>query len=436
MKIVFVLLDGLGDRAYHRFKDRTPLQAAMTPNLDRLATWGSNGLFHAGVPGQCYPSETAHYLLFGYSLETFPGRGLLEAVGERIPFDDEDVVALAHLCQVRRESDGLVLVEKRPPMPEAELAVLLGAIGEWQHGTYGFRLHPTHDHDALLIIKGQASPHMSDSDPMMPGQLMARICALENAPRPEAAARTAEALNAYLTFCHTTLVQHPVNGNREREDRAVANFLATQRSGRRIAQSSFEDQWGLRGRLIASGAVYGGLAHELGLAFTRVEDTDAPAQDLANRLRLALDDRSHDFVFVHTKVPDEAAHTGEPERKRDAIHALDAGLGPLVDVVESRRDDLLVAVTADHSTPSVSALIHSGEPVPVVVAGQNVRRDDVCAYDEISAARGCLGFLRGRELMFMLLNYADRSALVGHQLGGRVRPYVSRNYLAFGTDGE
>ena len=76
MKIVLVLLDGLGDRAYNVLGDRTPLQAAFKPNLDRIARLGSTGLFHAASPGQCLPSETAHYLIFGYEVEEFPGRGL------------------------------------------------------------------------------------------------------------------------------------------------------------------------------------------------------------------------------------------------------------------------------------------------------------------------------------------------------------------------
>jgi 2,3-bisphosphoglycerate-independent phosphoglycerate mutase len=259
---------------------------------------------------------------------------------------------------------------------------------------------------------------------------MARIWPLENSPEPKEAERTAKALNAYLTYCHITLENHPINRHRRGAGLETANFLATQRCGKRIPQIPFEEMWGMQGLLIASGAVYGGLAHELGMDFERVADTSDPGKDLAERLRLALDD-GHDFVHVHTKVPDEAAHTGDPKRKKEAFRMLDVGLGQLVDVVEAGRDDLVVAVTGDHSTPSITKLIHSGEPVPVTLVGRNVRRDDVHTYDEINAARGCLGSLRGRELMLMLLNYADRSALLGHHLDGRNRYYVPKDYPPF-----
>jgi len=129
-------------------------------------------------------------------------------------------------------------------------------------------------------------------------------------------------------------------------------------------------------------------------------------------------------------VPDEAAHTGDPKLKEVAISSLDRGLDELVQAVET-RNDLLVVVTADHSTPSMSPLIHSGEPVPVMLVGPTVRRDGVETFDEVSAAGGCLGLLRGGELMLTILNYADRSSLFSHRLGEKERSYISETYEPF-----
>jgi 2,3-bisphosphoglycerate-independent phosphoglycerate mutase len=430
MKIIFVLFDGLGDRSYQVLGHRTPLQAAATPNLDHLARLGSNGLLHAAVPGQCLPSENAHYLLFGYDLKHFPGRGLLEAVGEGVPFEDEDVLSLAHLCGVTWKKEGPILVDRRPPMAEEELKALFAAIEPYEAEGVGFKLHRTGQHDAILIMSGQVSPHVSDSDPMVPGWPMARIHPLFDSPESEDSQRTATALNAYLTYCHGILSRHRVNQECLPRNLVPANFLATQRCGRRICQEPFKDQWGLSGMFIASGAVYGGLAHELGLTFVKVRDTEDPGRDLRERIRLALDDDRHDFCHVHTKVPDDTAHKGGPEDKKAAIAALDEGLDELLGAIQ-KREDLLVALTADHSTPCISTLIHSGEPVPLAIMGPNVRRDDVVSFNEISAAKGCLGFLRGPELMLMLLNYADRSSFMSHQLGNRKRPYLPRNYEPF-----
>ncbi len=432
MKIILVLLDGLGDRSYASLNHQTPLQAAITPNLDRLAQMGSNGLFHASLPGECLPSETAHFLLFGYSMEEFPGRGLLEAVGEGVPFDDEDVLCLAHLSGVAWKEGVPILKCGRDDIAGGrdEIGELFSLLTPYEADGIGFNLHQTRGNDAIVVISGEVSPFISDSDPIIVGQPMARICPLRDNPEPERAERTAKALNAYLSHCHRVLDSHEINRQRSERNLASANFLATQRSGRRVAQEPFANKWGMTGMMIASGSVYAGIAHELGLTFSRVKDGEDPGKDLRERIRLALNDPTHEFIHVHTKVPDEAAHKGTPEDKAAAITALDQGLDEVVDAVE-KTDGLLVAVTGDHSTPSISSLIHSGEPVPVALACPNVRLDDVDTFDEMSVARGCLGFLRGKELLLTMLNYADRSCLVGHQLGDRIRPYIPKTYEPF-----
>jgi 2,3-bisphosphoglycerate-independent phosphoglycerate mutase len=182
--------------------------------------------------------------------------------------------------------------------------------------------------------------------------------------------------------------------------------------------------------VIASGSLYMGLAYELGFEPFRVKDSEHPGEDLKERIRIAVSDTSHDFIHVHTKAPDEAGHTKDPVRKKKVIELLDQGLDELVREVEE-RNDMLVVVTADHSTPSSSALIHSGEPVPVTLAGLNIRRDEVNAFDEISAASGCLGLLRGQELMLMILNYSDRSVLHGHLLGKKENLHFPDTYEPF-----
>jgi 2,3-bisphosphoglycerate-independent phosphoglycerate mutase len=269
-------------------------------------------------------------------------------------------------------------------------------------------------------MSGNASPHVSDCDPMIRGKAIARIRALDRNPEPGRAERTAAALNEYLTHCHRLLASKQIQ----------ANFLSTQRCGRRIYQEPFHQRWGLSGTILASESIYLGLAQELGMHCARVQNGDDPGEDLRERIRLALDDPDHDFIHVHTKAPDEAAHGGNPLHKQRVITSLDGGFDELIQSLES-RDDLLVAVTADHSTPTLSNLIHSGEPVPLVLTGPNVRVDHVTLFDEINAARGCLGLLRGKELMQMLLNYADRSSLKGHRLGNKERPYLPEDYEPF-----
>jgi 2,3-bisphosphoglycerate-independent phosphoglycerate mutase len=432
MKIILVLLDGLGDRSYGTLGDQTPLQAAHTPNLNRLAQMGSNGLLHAALTGQCLPSETAHYLLFGYDLDLFPGRGLLEAVGYDIPFQNKDVLSLAHLSGVTWQDGVPILFQSRADIKgdAGEIGQLYSDLSPYTSEGIQFNLHRTGPNDAILVITGLVSPHISDCDTMMIGRPLAAVMPMAGNPEPERAERTARALNRYLSYCHKVLADHEVNRDRLKKGLPAANFLAIQRAGRRIVQEPFYDKWGLKGMMIASGAIYLGLARELGLTAVRVADGKDPGEDLRERIHMALSDTVHDFIHVHTKAPDQAAHTKDPVHKRDVIDSLDRGLNELVAAIEE-RDDLLVVITADHSTPSSSSLIHSGEPVPVCMVGPDVRRDDVTAYDEINAAAGCLGLLRGEELMLMILNYVNRSTLMGHRLGAVERRYVPEGYRPF-----
>lgn len=425
MKVILVLLDGLGDRSYNVLNYRTPLEAADTPNLDRLAELGGNGLFHPSSPGLCFPSETAHFLLFGYDLENFPGRGLFEAVGEGVSFHNNDVLILAHISGVIWENNRPVLTLGRDNIKGTfeDISRLYSVISSYESEGVSIRLQQTRRNDAILVLNGPVSPYISDSDPIILGKPVSKIVPLSENPEPEKSRQTAKALNNYLTFCYHQLKNTVIRDLSQGSKPPAEYFLVTQRSGRRIDLLPFQQRWGFNGLMIASPSVYEGLAHELGIEYQSVQDSEDPGLDLKDRIRLALSDPTHDFIHVHTKVPDEAAHTGDPIYKKDQISRLDRGLKELLNTVE-KEEDLLVVVTADHSTPSISPMIHSGETVPVIMAGPSVRRDNVKIFSEIHAARGCLGMLRGVELMLMILNFSNRGNLYGHQLGPIKRWYL------------
>jgi 2,3-bisphosphoglycerate-independent phosphoglycerate mutase len=181
--------------------------------------------------------------------------------------------------------------------------------------------------------------------------------------------------------------------------------------------------WGLRGLSIASGIVYHGLAGYLGMDVCNVADTPDPGRDLASRLELALAALSdHDFIHVHTKMPDQAAHTKAPSYKTRILEQLDQGIGTVLKALTG-QPELLIVIAADHSTPSAGPLIHSGEAVPLVFYGPGIRRDQVRHYDEVSAAVGALGLVRGKELMYLILNHLDRAKLQGLMDTPVDRPY-------------
>jgi len=143
-----------------------------------------------------------------------------------------------------------------------------------------------------------------------------------------------------------------------------------------------------------------------------VQDTRYPEADLRGRLKMAKESTDYDFIYVHTKAPDVAAHTKDPRIKKRVIETLDRAFGYALNEIVPDPNILLV-ITADHSTNSAGRMIHSGESVPLMMIGAYTRRDAVSRFDEVSSAMGALSLVRGPELMHLILNFLDRGKLYG-----------------------
>jgi len=414
-KCVLIILDGLGDRSYPAFDYQTPLQAAHTPALDRMAALGANGLYHAAQLGMALPSENAHFALFGYDQADFPGRGALEALGTGVPLSERDVAFLVHFSSVEIVEGRLFLKRDTPPATAEEIRELLPLITHfsWEDEDIDITFHHIKGLFGVLVMKGTVSPFVTDTNPMRDRVPIMELMPWKTHAGDTAAVRTAKALKSYLIRSHEILNTHPINRTRMEANLPPLNGLVTQRAGRLKKISSFPERFGMKGLSIASGVVFEGLSAYLGMDFMRVSDSDDPENDLAERLSMAKAAlANHDFIHVHTKAPDEAAHTKNPPAKKQVIEALDRALSREIDGLLN-DPDVLTVVTSDHSTPSSGPLVHSGEAVPLVMCGEGLRRDAVVRFDEVSAAGGVLGVVRNTELMSLILNHLDRIKLMG-----------------------
>src|SRR5881398_1426676 len=120
--ILVVLLDGLADRAHESLGGRTGVEAAATPNLDRLCASGSCGVLYAVGPGRAPSSEVAHWSMFGYRPDEFPGRAVFEALGRGQDVSAEHVFAYAALRPAERREDGWWLTGRPDPERDADEA--------------------------------------------------------------------------------------------------------------------------------------------------------------------------------------------------------------------------------------------------------------------------------------------------------------------------
>jgi 2,3-bisphosphoglycerate-independent phosphoglycerate mutase len=412
-KCVLILLDGLGDRSYAELAYQTPLQAARTPVMDRIAASGANGLYHAGLLGQALPSENAHFAMFGYEAAEFPGRGALEALGAGIDLSADDVAVLAHFAGLREENNCLFLVNGKPEASLDEAKLIIKAAGEYTRDGMKIRFIHTKGLRGILVLRGKTAPFITDTDPFIHGFKVVDLKPWSDYKNDTAVQNTVQALKTYLLKIYHTLKKHPLNDVRLQRGLDPINGMVTQRAGRLKPVVSFRERYGMRGLSIASGIVYQGLSAFIGLDFRKVSDTIDPEKDMAQRLSMAskaLGD--YDFIHIHTKAPDEAAHAKDPLAKKQVIESLDNGIGTAIDQLMD-NPDVLIILTADHSTPSSGPLIHSGEPVPLTFCGPGIRRDGVRRFDEVNAAKGSLGIVRGRELIYLILNHLDRAKLKG-----------------------
>jgi 2,3-bisphosphoglycerate-independent phosphoglycerate mutase len=383
--IVVLLLDGLADRAHESLGGKSGLEAARTPNLDRLCASASNGVLYAIGPGRAPSSEVAHWSMFGYRPDEFPGRAVFEAIGRGQEVSTEHVFAYAALRPAEQRDGGWWLTGRPDPDRDAEEAerLVAGCDGITVDGLT-FSLTHVWRGEAVLRIVGGADERVTDTDAFFRD----RHPVLRPQPLVPEAERTARAAEEW-----TREVMCRLEGNR-------FNVITLKWWGRRHEVPTFEQRHGLRGTFAAESAFLRGLGRYVGL--TSVENPHINVELVHERL-----DAGDTFVYVHDKRVDEAGHTKDPTVKRDVVERLDASLTDLP------TDRAVVCVTGDHATPAFPDVIHSGDPVPFVVAGPGVRADRVTEFGESSCAEGILGHLRGPDMMPVLLNAADRPLFLG-----------------------
>jgi len=404
--ILVVLLDGLADRAHDSLGGRTANEVAETPNLDGLAAGGSCGLIYGVGPGRAPSSEVAHWAMLGYTPDEFPGRAVFEALGAGQKVDPADVLAFAALRPAERRDDGLWLTG-RPGSGEDEgdAAELVAACDGLEIEGLRFGLVHLRRGEAVLRVSGGADDHVTDTDAFFRDRYpVLRPQALT--PEAEPTARAAE---VWTRQTMGILADHPLNAIRAEDGRPVFNVVTLKWWGRARPAPSFPERHGLHGTFLAESRFLRGLGRAVGLDPREMLETDDPAADLRARLalageRLAAGDT---FVFSHLKATDTAGHTKDPEIKKQTIETLDAELGSLP------TDRAVVCVTGDHATPTYPEVIHSGDPVPLILAGPGIRADRVERFGELDCAAGILGQLRGPDLMPVLLNAADRPLFLG-----------------------
>lgn len=362
-KIVLLVMDGLG--GLPRDEDGlTELEAARTPNLDRLAAEGICGLHEPVGPGITPGSGPSHLALFGYDPIAYQvGRGALSAMGIGFDLTPKDVAARGNFATV--DEDGRVTDRRAGRISDELNRELCARLREITLPDVEVFVETVAEHRFLLVLRGEGlSSQVSDTDPQQVAEFPE-----EAQVEDPAATKTARLVRAFVDRAREVLSDQP-----------AANMVLLRGFARRPDWPSIEEVFGLRAAAIAAYPMYRGLARLLGMAALEAEDAlDAEVEVLERNWA------DYDFFYVHAKDTDSEGEDGDFEGKVAEIERVDAVVPRIM-----RLEPDVVIVTGDHSTPSVLRY-HSWHPVPVLIWSRHCRCDTVDRFGERACMAGGLG---------------------------------------------
>jgi len=385
-KIVFVVIDGVGGLPM-RTGGPTELEAAHTPNLDRLATEGLCGLHDPIAPGITPGSGPSHLAVFGYDPRKYLiGRGVLEAAGIDFPLTRQDLACRGNFCTV--DEKGLVVDRRAGRIPtekNRELCDLLRRKVSLP-GVEMF-VEPVKDYRFVLVLRGDGlAEGLTETDPQALG-----VAPLEvQATCPEAE-RSARLLNEFLAQARRALAdQHPANMVLLRGPSKVPDI------------PQMQDVFGLNPAAIASYPMYRGVAKLVGMTTLEAGVTIAEEFDSLER-----EWERYDFFYLHVKKTDSYGEDGDFEAKAHLIEETDKQVERLM----ALQPDVVV-VTGDHSTPALLKA-HSWHPVPVLIWSKHCRADPAQGFNESECTKGALGRMPATDIMPIALANALRLTKYG-----------------------
>ena len=417
--ILFVVLDGVGDRSTREHGNETPLESASTPTLDKFAAKGRMGMVYTVKRGVAPESDAGVFSLLSYDPSSLDlSRGVVEALGSGIAFRDGDVALRCNFATVERGK----IVDRRAGrnVSTEEATQLVRAVNQSARlrDLTDFELKATIGHRCALVLRDKdrhLSAAISNLDPAYERkgkltiartdlQLPTAIPQCVPLDESTEAQATAELVNKFAASIHEVLENHQVNVARNARGDRPANFLLMRDAGSAVPKlETLHEKFGFSGVAVADMPVELGIAKVVGID-SRVFTPDRSLEGYLSRARMAVQLlTSHDFVYVHLKGPDEPGHDGDFEGKTKAIEDIDQGffsnLGDLPGIV--------LCVTADHSTPCM-AKGHTDDPVPILIVGPGVQPDGSSRFTEACGVRGSLGTLEhGYEIMRMLKKQSD-----------------------------
>lgn len=405
MKYIVVLGDGMADRPLAELGNKTPLQVAATPCLDRLAATSEIGLAATIPEGMKPGSDTANLAVLGYDPKVYySGRSPLEALSIGVPMKDTDIALRVNLVTITDDDmneDGtgipfgqrVIIDHSSGEIATQDAAALLEACREvMENDEFKFYVGTSYRH-CCIWDKGEvfelAQPHDHLTEKI--GQYLPA-----NEKFLEMMEKSFEILN-----------HHPINERRRKLGKNVANCMWFWGAGTKPQLSPFIQRTGKKGAMISAVDLLKGIAVGADMKVIEVEGANGQLETnyegKADAALHTLLREGNDFVYVHVEAPDEMGHQGSVERKIKSIEYLDSRLiSRLVDGLNAEEVPFRMLVMPDHPTP-ISIRTHSSEPVPYLLYDSTKPVESTVKYDEEEAGKTGILVKPGSRMIDKLL---------------------------------
>ena len=397
MKVIILLGDGMSDILYNELGNKSPLQAAQTPNMDFMARHGQVGLAHTVPKGLPPGSDVANLSVFGYDPRScYTGRSPLEAISMGVTLGPHDVAFRMNLVTLQPKGSSIYMQDfSAGHISTAEAHVLVETLQQ-ELGSAEFEFHAGVGYRHLMVWKGGKDGMQGTPPHDITGKSI-----LDYLPTGDGA----DTLNNIMNHAQMVLHNHPVNVKRVEEGHLPANSIWLWGHGKTPRIAPFREKFGMSGAVISAVDLIKGIGICAGLDVINVEGAtgyiDTNYLGKAQAALAALE--THDFVYVHVEAPDEASHAGRMDHKLQAIEDFDRQVVGTIREGIKKFADYVILCTPDHPTP-VRLMTHTSDPVPFIIyRGGEGPGNGAVSYDEAQAANTGL-VLEGHNLMKELIS--------------------------------
>jgi len=415
--MIYVLLDGVGDLPHPDLDGKTPLQAANTPSLDKIAKNGSIGEVISVGKGIAPESDIAVFNMLGYKFHhaDYAGRGVIEAIGVGIDFKNGDLALRGNFSTLNEE--GAIIDRRAGRQIEKEDAQGIANEIEnkikFSHPNSSVVVAPTIGHRVTVRIRTEGnnlSSEITNTDPayarvegMGVAKAVTDFMRIEKClPLEESdiSKFTANLVNEFTEQSLQIMKESQINQKRERANQKKLSCILLRDAGNKYPDViPINEKYAMKFSCIVDMPVELGISDVLKMqAFEAggLTDYEEKAKVAANAMK------TQNAIYVHLKGPDEFGHDGDAIGKMKNIEEIDQRFfKTLLEHIDSSK--IAIVISADHSTPCINKG-HSDDPVPVLVSGDFIKNDGTTRMTEEQAKKGSIGLLSGAEVVTTALN--------------------------------